>query len=217
MSLIAEIDERIAARSLLDHPFYQKWVAGTLPASCLQDYARQYYAFESSFPRFLSAIHSRTEQPWARQEILENLWDEEHGEENHAELWLRFAEGVGVSREDVKSATPNAATERLLACYRDATASGPVAAGVAAVYAYEQQVPKVAEKKIAGLREHFGVAAPETLAFFRLHQGLDEEHAAAEAKIVEEMGAENADEVVATAQRALDAWWEFLDAVDTDQ
>ncbi|HYH28285.1 MAG TPA: CADD family putative folate metabolism protein [Actinomycetota bacterium] len=216
MSLIAEIDARIEGRSLLDHPFYQKWVAGTLPKTCLQDYAKQYYAFESSFPRFLSAIHSRTEEPWARQAILENLWDEEHGEENHAELWLRFAEGVGVSRDEVRTAEPNAATERLLQTYDRTSGSGNVAAGVAAVYAYEQQVPRVAEKKIAGLRDHFGVDASDTLAFFRLHQGLDEEHAAAEAKIIEELGSEDREPVLASAQAALDAWWAFLDEVDSE-
>ena len=37
-----------------------------------------------------------------RQQMLDNLWDEEHGKDNHAELWLRFAEGIGVSREDVQ-------------------------------------------------------------------------------------------------------------------
>src|SRR5207302_441240 len=83
---------------LLTHPFYTKWVAGTLPRECLQEYARQYHAFESSFPTFLSAIHSRTEDRGVRQALLENLWDEEHGEANHRELWLRFAEGVGGGR-----------------------------------------------------------------------------------------------------------------------
>ena len=42
-----------------------------------------------------------------RKQILYKLWDEEHGKDNHAELWLRFAEGIGVSREDVQSAEPN--------------------------------------------------------------------------------------------------------------
>ena len=64
---------------------------GTLPVEAIQEYARQYYAFESAFPRLLSAIHTKTEDPVVRQSLLDNLWDEEHGEVNHAELWLRFA------------------------------------------------------------------------------------------------------------------------------
>src|SRR5439155_24666914 len=77
MPLLDDVDALIARRSLLDHPFYTKWVAGTLPKEAIREYTRQYFAFESSFPRFLSAIHSGTEDPAARQSVLENLWDEE--------------------------------------------------------------------------------------------------------------------------------------------
>ena len=132
MNLLTEIDDRIRRRHLLGHPFYTSWVAGTLPMEAMQEYARQYYAFESSFPRFLSAIHTRTDDREARQALLENLWDEEHGEANHAELWLRFAEGIGVSREDVRGAEWNDATQRLVDTYRSTTTTAPVAAAVAA-------------------------------------------------------------------------------------
>ena len=119
MDLLNRIDEMIDERHLLKHPFYTKWSEGTLPKEALQEYARQYYAFESSFPRFISAIHTRTESASARQQLLDNLWDEEHGEVNHAELWLRFAEGIGVDRDDVKSAERNAATQALVDLYAD--------------------------------------------------------------------------------------------------
>src|SRR5207247_745682 len=80
MDLLAEIDDRVRQRHLLGHPFYTSWVAGTLPREAMQEYARQYYAFESSFPRMLSALHARTDRADIRQALLENLWDEEHGE-----------------------------------------------------------------------------------------------------------------------------------------
>src|SRR5439155_9914861 len=55
VELLDRIDALISERHLLKHPFYADWRAGTLPREALQDYAAQYYAFESSFPRFLSA------------------------------------------------------------------------------------------------------------------------------------------------------------------
>ena len=113
--------ESIDERHLLKHPFYTKWVAGTLPREAMQEYARQYFAFESSFPRFLSAMHTREERPEVRQGLLDNLWDEEHGEANHAELWLRFAEGIGVDRDDVRSAPRNEATQKLVDLYAEIT------------------------------------------------------------------------------------------------
>src|SRR5438093_1519159 len=156
MDLLERIDALIDERHLLRHPFYRKWLDGTLPADALREYARQYFAFESAFPQILSAIHSRCDRPEVRQALLENLWDEEHGDANHRELWLRFAEGLGVDRDDVIAAEPNAGTAALLETYRSAAREAPVAAAVAAVYAYERQVPAVAQAKVDGLRSRYG-------------------------------------------------------------
>jgi pyrroloquinoline-quinone synthase len=214
MPILEDIDRLIDGRSLLDHPFYTKWAAGTLPIESLREYTRQYYVFESRFPTFLSALHSRSERPETRAALLENLWDEEHGEANHAELWLRFAEGLGVSRDDVRSATPNAGTRTLLDTYRSAATEAPVAAGVAAIYAYERQVPGVAASKIDGLRRFYGITEGPALQFFEVHGVLDVEHSAAEAHMVEDLSTGHEDEVLGATSRALDAWWGFLDAVD---
>jgi pyrroloquinoline-quinone synthase len=214
MDVLGRIDEAIARRDLLTHPFYTKWVDGTLPRECLQEYARQYHAFESAFPTFLSALHSRTTDRATRQLLLENLWDEEHGMNNHRELWLRFAEGIGVTREDVESAEPNAATQALLDAYGRATRETPVAAGVAAVYAYEAQVPRVAHSKIAGLREHYDIDEGPALEFFEVHGELDVEHSAAERHIVAQAPADEAEDIIEATAEALDAWWDFLTAVD---
>lgn len=211
--LLDEIDRLIDGRSLLDHPFYTKWIAGTLPAEALRVYARQYYAFESTFPRFLSALHSRSDRPDVRAALLDNLWDEEHGEANHAELWLRFAEGLGVPREDVRSAEPNGATRSLLETYRVAATEAPIPAGVAAVYAYERQVPAVAGSKIEGLRRFYGFTDGPTLSFFEVHALLDVDHAAQERRIIGELADGYESEVLDATSAALDAWWRFLDAV----
>lgn len=214
MDLVDRIERMIDERHLLTHPFYTKWVAGTLPGEALRDYARQYYAFESSFPRFLSALHSRSDRADVRRALLENLWDEEHGEANHAELWLRFAEGLGVAREDVAAASWNPASESLVETYRRACFEDPVPAGVAAIYAYERQVPAVAQAKIEGLARHYGIESGPALAFFETHAVLDIEHADAERRIVAELGPEHEEEVLEATASALDAWWGFLDAVD---
>jgi pyrroloquinoline-quinone synthase len=215
MKLLDRIDAMINERHLLKHPFYTKWAEGTLPREALREYARQYYAFESAFPRLISAIHARTESPSARQQLLDNLWDEEHGKKNHAELWLRFAEGIGVDRNDVKKADWNEATQALVNHYADMAWNAPVPAAVAAMYAYERQVPDVSGSKIDGLKKHYGVDEKRTTAFFRVHGVLDIEHSGAERNMLAELseGADHAAIEDAT-QRTLDAWWNFLSAVD---
>jgi pyrroloquinoline-quinone synthase len=215
-TLLDRIDALIAERHLLKHPFYTKWREGTLSREALQEYARQYYAFESTFPRLLSALHSRTNDATVRQSILDNLWDEEHGEVNHAELWLRFGEGIGVERSDVRAASRNEGTEQLLATYWSAVTEAPLAAGVSALYAYEGQVPEVATEKINGLRDHYAVDDARTLSFFTVHSTLDLEHSGAEREMIASLASSNADEeaAVAATSAALDAWWGFLSAVD---
>jgi pyrroloquinoline-quinone synthase len=215
MDVLDRLDAMIDERHLLKHPFYTKWAEGTLPLTALQDYARQYYAFESAMPRFLSALHTRTPDKAVRQQILDNLWDEEHGKDNHAELWLRFAEGIGVAREDVQSATRNEATQALTDTYFEITADEPVAAGVAALYAYERQVPQVAGSKIEGLEKHYGITDERALKFFIVHGVLDIEQSGAEREMLGELARNTQDQPIESAtQRALDAWWNFLSAVD---
>lgn len=215
MELLDRIDAMIDERHLLKHPFYTKWAEGTLPEEALQEYARQYYAFESAFPRFISAIHTRTESASARQQLLDNLWDEEHGRDNHAELWLRFAEGIGVARDDVRAAERNEATNALVSLYSETSRAAPVPAAVAALYAYERQVPEVSKSKIEGLKKHYGVEDQRATAFFAVHGVLDIEHSDAERDMLAELSV-GADEgaVEDVTRRTLEAWWNFLSAVD---
>lgn len=80
---------------LLKHPFYQAWNQGTLEVSALQRYAKQYFKNVEAFPRYVSGMHSQCLLLNNRRVLLENLIDEEKGDENHPELWLRFAESFG--------------------------------------------------------------------------------------------------------------------------
>ena len=97
------IDRQIAAKHLLTHPFYLAWTRGELSVAALADYARQYYHHVAAFPTYLSAVHARCDDQPTRKQLLDNLVDEEAGSPNHPELWLQFAEGLGVSKEDVQA------------------------------------------------------------------------------------------------------------------
>src|SRR5205814_2176942 len=142
------LDAAIAEYSLLKHPFYQAWSAGTLTPETLRVYAGQYYQFEKRFPTFISAIHANTESIAHRQQLLLNLAEEEQGEVNHPELWLRFAESVGAERSESKSAIPFAETSNLIETLREITRHADTLEGVAALYGYESQIPEISSTKI---------------------------------------------------------------------
>ena len=207
------LDAIIDDRSLLKHPFYQAWNAGTLPLESLQEYAKQYFHFEAAFPTFLSAVHARMEAGPARQAVLENLWDEEHGEQNHLALWLQFAESLGVSADEVRASEPNAETRELIDGFRAACAEGTIAEGLATLYAYESQAPKVAETKIRGLKAFYGFEDPTGYEFFSVHQDVDVYHSQTEREFVAAAAATDTaraglEEATAAAAGRL---WRFLD------
>lgn len=213
--LLERLQNRIEKKSLLTHPFYQAWQAGELTVRDLKHYAEQYYLFEANFPRFLSAIHSRCPDREVRQDILANLWDEEHGEHNHRAMWLDFCSGLGLDRDQVEVAETDTKTQELLDTYTDVCNGGNFQEGLAAIFAYEAQVPQVALEKIRGLKEFYGFDQPNAVEFFQVHATLDEDHSAKEAKAIAGK-TQPADEaaVEAALQRALDAWWSFLDGVE---
>jgi pyrroloquinoline-quinone synthase len=180
----SRIEAVIAEKSLLKHPFYRAWTNGTLTLEDLAHYARQYYAVESRFPRFVSAVHSNCPDAAARKALLANLNDEESGEVNHPEQWLRFASAVGADRASVAGAEAHAKTGECVGAF-DRLSRGPWQAGLAALYAYEAQQPEVAKTKIDGLKNRYGLDSRDALGFFETHESADEWHSRAEREILQ--------------------------------
>lgn len=213
MTWTKRIDDVVAERHLLKHPFYTAWTEGRLTLEQLRGYAAQYYRHVAAFPRYLTAIHTQTDDLRARQYLLDNLIDEERGDENHPELWLRFAEGLGASRADVQGATALPETAACDAAFRDITGARGSLVGLAALYAYESQVPAVAQSKIEGLAQHYGIDDAEALRFFTVHLEVDEWHADVARDLLDEAPAEVQDAAVAAASEAMDALNTLLDGV----
>jgi pyrroloquinoline-quinone synthase len=211
--IISEVQALVEERSLLKHPFYQAWQRGELTLEHLRGYAHQYYHHVLAFPQYVSAAHAICPNQADRQELLENLIEEERGDENHPELWLRFAEGVGASRGEVERAAHLPETVALVDTFRDATMNRSFAEACAALYVYESQVPEVAKTKIAGLKQWYGVADERSLQFFEVHIGADEIHSEVGAGMVRRHTNDEAARaaVLRTSQECADALWSFLD------
>ena len=209
-----EIDKNIAAKHLLKHPFYLAWTRGELSRDALADYARQYYHHVVAFPTYLSAVHAKCEDQVARKQLLNNLIDEEAGSPNHPELWLKFAEGLGVSASDVRKSGKWSETTDLIDIFRQVCRDGSTAEGLAALYAYESQIPEICESKIDGLKKHYGFTSPEHYQYFTVHIEADREHSDAERKILNSfVNKHNFESVKASVNRVLEALWKMLSGV----
>jgi pyrroloquinoline-quinone synthase len=215
---VASLNLLAAEMSLLKHPFYQQWTAGTLSAQRLGNYAIQYFRHVAAFPRYLSALHSRCDDLETRQVLLENLIDEERGAENHPELWLRFAQALGLNREKVLAAEPLPAANALVATFHHLSRDLPLSAGLSALYVYESQVAEVANAKIDGLRRFYGFlddANADGTKFFETHRNADPYHAQAVAHLIERHDTRPDDRAIAlkAGRTALKAVWDLLDCV----
>jgi len=175
-NFIDKIDNMIEEKHLLKHSFYKAWNAGELPTETIRKYAAQYFQHVSSFPRYLSSIHSNCEDIKIRQILLENLIDEEKGEENHPELWMRFAEGMGNTRQKVNTTEPMKETSDLVNTFNRLSKSEKYHIGLAALYCYESMQPEISETKKDGLKKFYGIEDENTLKFFTVHMHADKWH-----------------------------------------
>jgi len=212
--LLDAIDAALEERNMLKHPFYRAWNQGALTRKMLQDYACQYYHFVKEFPRMVSAVHSNTPVYSIRLELLQNLMDEELGSENHPALWMRFANAVGAATDEVLLVNPLPETRALVDTMMDICRNGSFQEGIAALHAYEAQIPEVSRVKIQGLKEFYGISEPEAVKFFSVHEEADVHHSRSEREMLRQSAlAELQSKVYQATVRTAQALWKFLDGV----
>ena len=210
------IDSKVAERSMLSHPFYQAWTEGRLPLDTLRAYARQYFHHVEAFPRAVSAVHSACPDRDGRRLLAENLAEEEGveaGKQDHASLWLMFACGLGENEDAVRDQQLNPETEALIDTFRRLSRRS-YASGLGALYAYESQFPAVAQAKIEGLVDRYGVRDEETLRFVRVHESADVEHSAVCRALLDRLPTDEKAEAVAAGEELAGALWNFLSGVE---
>lgn len=212
MNFAQTLKQSISDKRLLDHTFYQAWNDGSIPIETLRTYAQQYYHHVKAFPRYLSATHSNCADLQSRQVLLDNLIDEEKGSENHPELWLRFAEGIGASRASVEGATPMPEIKDLVDGFLGASRSS-YAEGLGALFAYEHQIPEIAKFKAEALSKHYGIDDAATLSFFNVHSEADVYHTAALNGLLEALSPQEKELAAKATRVTAEQLWKFLDGI----
>jgi len=221
-----QLEASIARYDLLCHPFYKAWAAGELTRDDLREYAQNYYHHVEAFPCYLAELALRLEECELRRAVLANMCDEKgvtgvsrkasvpHSEP-HSELWLDFAEGMG-GRRDMRRHKPLPEIDGLMTHFHRVASEGTPEEALAAFYAYESQVPRVAQEKERGLRAMYG-ADDKTCGYFTLHATADIYHSNVWRKQLENRIAANPE----TAQAALEAaenaakmLWQALDGIE---
>ena len=218
---LSRLDDCIHKYDLLCHPFYKAWAAGKLTRQDLREYAEAYYQHVAAFPTYLAELGIRLEDGDLRRAVLANMTDEKGGEDafgdpqsSHAELWLDFVEGMGGTR--LKKRPPISEIRGLVSHFHSVASEGTPEEALAAFYAYESQVPRVAAEKDRGLRELYG-ADEKTRAYFTLHKTADIYHSQVWGKQLlkrVQTDPQTAEKALAAAENSAKALWKALDGVE---
>jgi pyrroloquinoline-quinone synthase len=211
---VTTLDRLVAEKHLLKHPFYVLWTQGKLTRDNLREYAVSYYPQVAAFPRYVSGVHSGCEDAALRQELLENLIEEERGSDNHPALWRRFAAALGASDQDLDPRPRTPEVAEAIAEFSRATRL-TTAEGLAALYAYESQIPEIARTKREGLKAFYGIEGDEATRFFTVHEEADVWHRQVEREALGRVARTDAEQAAAleAARRCLDALNRALDGV----
>lgn len=217
----SRLDHCIHKYDLLCHPFYKAWSSGQLTRDDLRAYAEDYYHHVEAFPTYLAELGIRLEEGELRRAVLANMTDEKGGEDSfgeperaHSALWLDFVEGMGGTR--IPKRKPVREIRELISWFHRVASEGTVEEALAAFYAYESQVPRIAQEKDRGLREWYS-ANEKTRAYFTVHTTADVYHSQVWRKQLEKRINANpkaAEKSLAAAEGAAKALWKALDGIE---
>jgi pyrroloquinoline-quinone synthase len=207
-----QLNKKLDEYHLLNHPFYKSWNEGKLTREIIKDYAEQYYQHVKAFPRYISATHSLCADIEKRKILLENLQDEENRDKDHPKLWRNFAFAMGSNKKEIESVKEEKFTSELIEnFFKNGRAS--YAEGLASLYTYERQIPEIAETKIRGLKNHYGVTSKEGLEFFEVHKAADVYHREACEKLLDDLSPEEQKKAEVSALSTAKYLWNFLSGI----
>ena len=204
-----ELNKKLDQYHLLNHPFYKSWNEGKLTREIIKDYAEQYYQHVKAFPRYISATHSICEDIEKRKILLENLQDEENPNADHPKLWKNFALAMGADKDKIEDVKREWFTNDMIENFFH-QARKSYAEGLASLYTYERQIPEIAETKIRGLKNFYGVTSKEGLEFFEAHKAADVIHRKECEKLLDALTEEEKSKAEKASMLTARYLWNFL-------
>ena len=208
-NLLERIDFEIERRSVLKHAFYQMWSEGKLTVDHLQGYSKEYFQLVKAVPKFVENISSLTTDPSLKMAVSQNLREESE----HIEPWIKFSAAMGVSRNELTNYTTTEKTNDAIFALTHITTLS-LEEAVAAMYAYEVELPKISRLKIEGLTKFYGMnSSTDATSYFEIHEEADIRHASVWRNILQNIPAGNDEPSFNAAGVSLDAQNKLLDSV----
>jgi pyrroloquinoline-quinone synthase len=205
-NVVQRIDSEIEKRSLLKHSFYKMWSEGKLTLDHLQGYSKEYFQLVKKVPKFVESIAEVT----GNSDVIINNAREEA---EHVELWVRFAAALGVSKSDLIGYGGSEKTNQAVANLMALANLTSEEEAVAAMYAYEMELPKISRSKIDGLKKLYGMDSEDATKYFEIHEEADVRHAQVWREILQRIPLERTESAFNAAIKSLQAQNMLLDSV----
>ena len=206
--LIERIDYEIEKHSLLKHVFYQMWSEGKLTINHLQGYSKEYFQLVKVVPKFVENIFNVIEDPSLKRAVGQNLKEESE----HIEPWIMFSTAMGVQRNDLASYKGENETNMAVSTLSQLTERS-LEEAVAAMYAYEKELPKISKSKIDGLKRFYGLQSNEATKYLEIHEEVDLRHSEVWKNILKTIPEEKQECALNAAISSLEAQNKLLDSV----
>ena len=180
--LIDDLQHALQQRHPRPHPVRQLLLSGRLTKEQLQGWARNQFHEFRNIHRFFGVRYQKCPIPELRRMLLENMVEEE-GEDlfggkypSHRELWIRFAEGIGIEREDIVSYEPLPGIRAALEMYVSLVQQSHWAVAIGTGLVFEGGGPKRMKEEREALERYYSWVPSASLDFFRAHEYHDEGH-----------------------------------------
>ena len=206
--LIERIDYEIEKHSLLKHVFYQMWSEGKLTINHLQGYSKEYFQLVKVVPKFVENIFNVIADPSLKRAVGQNLKEESE----HIEPWIMFSTAMGVQRNDLTSYKGENETNMAVSALSQLTERS-LEEAVAAMYAYEKELPKISKSKIDGLKRFYGLQSNEATKYLEIHEEVDLRHSEVWKNILKTIPEDKQECALNAAISSLEAQNKLLDSV----
>jgi pyrroloquinoline-quinone synthase len=206
--LIERIDYEIEKRSLLKHRFYQMWSEGKLTFNHLQGYSKEYFQLVKVVPKFVENILNMVIDPSLKRDVNQNLKEEYE----HIEPWIKFSAAMGVQRNELTTYKGQNETNMAVYTLTQLTELS-LEEAVAAMYAYEKELPKISRSKIDGLNKFYGVKSNDATKYFEIHEEVDLRHSEVWKNILQTIPEDKQKHAFNSAINSLEAQNKLLDSV----
>ncbi len=161
---LSALDPLIADKSLLKHPFYVAWSKGELTLGDLRVYAKEYFHLVQRIPGIVARVGERVSDRHLQGQIAENMREEQE----HVDLWKRFAWSLGLSEQELLSHQPSEKVQKAVDTLEKLAEQGQDE-GITAMYALEAELPAIAQTKKQGLCDFYGLVSEDAQIYFDEH------------------------------------------------